>query len=210
MRTTSIRSSHAFPGLVAMSVLVAGAAACTFDPVHENEVAALGGSEGPYPAEGEYHRRGQPCLTCHGGKGPASSEFLLGGTVFMGTCDDPTNKATCDRSPAGNTRVRIRSASKGVKCFVTNAAGNFFVRKGTWDDFLFPYLVSIERDGKQRAMGSHSSRWGSCASCHKSDASSDSSGQVSILSDNSGIPADAKAVWPLPATYKQEVSCPTE
>ncbi len=205
MQITRISSASVF-FLASVAFFVLGA--CSFDPVHEDAVAALGASEGPYPAEGEFHRRGQPCLTCHGGKGPASSEFLLGGTVFMGTCNDPSNKAECDRSPAGNTYVRIRSANNGVRCLVTNAAGNFFVRKGEWDDFQFPYLVSIQRDGKApRVMGSHSSRWGSCASCHKSDAYSDSAGQVSLLSSNALIPPNSKAVWPLPVNYKQETSC---
>lgn len=186
---------------------VAALAACGFDPVHDNAVAALGGSEGPYPAEGQFHRRGQPCALCHSSKGPASSEFLLGGTVFLGTCDDPSNKATCNRAPAGNAHVRIRSATGATRCFVTNAAGNFFVRKEAWTDFEFPYLATVERDGNVRIMGSHAAREGSCAGCHKSSAGSDSPGQISLLTSNAAIPATAKAEWPLPATYKQEESC---
>lgn len=190
------------PSLLSLCVL--GGVACTLDPVHQDAVDALGGSEGPYPDETEFHRRGQPCVLCHGGKGPADTEFLLGGTVFWGKCDDPKKKDDCNRAPVGNAHVRIRSAVGAVRCFTTNAAGNFYVKKSDWSDFKFPYLATVEKDGTVRVMGSHASREGSCAACHKSEASQSSPGQIYMVSDKSSIPADAKAQWPAPSGYKQE------
>ncbi len=59
--------------LVAVAVLatLAVGGACGGDPVHDEEVAALGPEPGG-GAPGPEHRPGQPCLVCHGGSGPAS------------------------------------------------------------------------------------------------------------------------------------------
>src|SRR5690348_913971 len=58
-----------------------GASPSCSDPVHSDEVAALGPeADGVRP--GPLHRAGQPCMTCHGGSGPAGAVFAVAGTVF--------------------------------------------------------------------------------------------------------------------------------
>ena len=63
--------------------LLATLAACDTDPVHSSAVDALGPEVAGVP-KGPYHRAGQPCVTCHGGEGPASQQFVMAGTVFFG------------------------------------------------------------------------------------------------------------------------------
>ena len=58
-----------------------GAISC-YDPVHDQEVAALGG-EAPGVPQGPLHRPGQPCNVCHGGIGPANLRFSVAGTVYQ-------------------------------------------------------------------------------------------------------------------------------
>jgi hypothetical protein len=57
-----------------------GSFACV-DAVHEDAVKALGG-EAPGVSAGPLHRPGQPCVTCHGGSGPAKTQFSMAGTVY--------------------------------------------------------------------------------------------------------------------------------
>ncbi len=63
--------------ILALAIVAAalGAAASCSDPVHDSEVAALGG-ETDIP-QGEYHRAGQPCGVCHGQEGPAYARFVV-------------------------------------------------------------------------------------------------------------------------------------
>ena len=156
----------AFTGIVA---LVAVGNSCNLDPVHKNNVKALG-EEQPddYPPNSEYHRPGEPCALCHSKRGPADSEFVLAGTVFWGAdnYDRRVDKAY----------VRILDAAKAKKCYVTNCNGNFYVKKADFSDITFPILVSVERTtnpGKGdettlslRRMTSHIGREPSCATCH--------------------------------------------
>lgn len=141
---------------------------CNLDPVHRASVNSLGPeAEELYPPESEFHRPGEPCVLCHSSKGPASSEFVLGGTVFWG----PENyENRVDRA-----YVRIKDARKVPLCFVTNCNGNFFVRPEDFRGMTFPLLVSVERavepgrDEKTlviRRMSGHIGREGSCATCH--------------------------------------------
>jgi hypothetical protein len=122
-----------------------------------------------YPVESEYHRPGEPCALCHSSRGPADSEFVLGGTVFWGPDDYDAR--------VDNAYVRIVDANKAKRCFVTNCNGNFFVRKEEFERITFPLLVSVERTvnpGQQggentlviRRMSGHIGRESSCAVCH--------------------------------------------
>ncbi len=154
--------------VVTTLVLVSGAAGCNFDPVHDDAVQSLGEEASDvYPPESEYHRPGQPCTLCHSSSGPASSEFVLGGTVFWGPTDASRRVA--------NAYVRILDANRVTRCFVTNCNGNFFVRHEQFARLTFPLLVGIERTvdpGRDettlvlRRMTGHIGREGSCASCH--------------------------------------------
>lgn len=155
-----------FTGIVA---LVAVGSSCNLDPVHKNNVKALGAEQpDDYPPNSEYHRPGEPCALCHSTRGPADSQFVLAGTVFWGAdnYDRRVDKAY----------VRILDAAKAKKCYVTNCNGNFYVKKEDFSDITFPILVSVERTtnpGKGdettlslRRMTSHIGREASCATCH--------------------------------------------
>lgn len=155
----------AFTGIVA---LVAVGNSCNLDPVHKNNVKALG-EEKPddYPPESEFHRPGEPCALCHSTRGPADSEFVLAGTVFWG----PDNYSR----RVDKAYVRIVDGIKARRCFVTNCNGNFFVTRTDFPEITFPILVSVERTvdpGTKedpltiRRMASHIGREPSCATCH--------------------------------------------
>ena len=91
--------------LAGLSALVAIGSSCNLDPVHRSSVNLLGDEKAEdYPVESEYHRPGEPCALCHSDKGPASSVFVLGGTVFWGP-DSYANRV--DRA-----YVRIIDANK--------------------------------------------------------------------------------------------------
>ena len=150
--------------------LMAGAlvlgSSCTIDPVHDAAVKALGDEEPDIP-QGPYHRAGQPCLTCHGGQGPADTRLAIAGTVYLGA-DDTQKKSS---QGADKTLVRIKDANGSIKCFVTNCKGNFVVRPEDFPRLTFPLLTSIQKVAggvsKVRIMNSRIGREGSCAYCHK-------------------------------------------
>ncbi len=141
---------------------------CNLDPVHRTGVSSLGEEKSAdYPPESAYHRPGEPCALCHSGKGPADTQFVLGGTVFWGP---DAYDARVD-----NAYVRVLDANKTKRCFVTNCNGNFFVTADEFAKITFPLLVSVERTkdpGKDestlviRRMSSHIGREASCATCH--------------------------------------------
>ncbi len=162
-RGLALRSS-----LACMAVFALVGLSCTLDPVHATAVEQLGEERSDlYPPESEYHRPGEPCVLCHSNKGPASSEFALGGTVFWGPDD-------YDRR-VDQAYVRILDANNRPRCFVTNCNGNFYVRKSDISSLTFPLLVSVERTKnpgvdestmKIRRMTAHIGREPSCATCH--------------------------------------------
>ena len=67
--------------LIGLGLTLALASAC-YDPVHQDDVAALG-DEDPNVAPGAFHRPGQPCLTCHSGSGPGDAIFSIAGTAYQ-------------------------------------------------------------------------------------------------------------------------------
>jgi hypothetical protein len=50
--------------------------------------------------------------------------------------------------------------------FLTNAAGNFFVKRSEWD-FAFPLKTAVESNGARREMTTVVGRDASCATCHR-------------------------------------------
>jgi hypothetical protein len=155
-------------GSFAAMLLASFGSSCNLDPVNRAAVNALGPERDDlYLPESEFHRPGEPCVTCHSKAGPADSEFVLGGTIFWG----PKNY---DRRVDG-AFVRIRDV-RAPKCFVTNCSGNFYVRPKEFEGLTFPLLVSVERtedpyklDSKRlvlKEMGGHIGREPSCATCH--------------------------------------------
>ncbi len=145
---------------------VALVAACDEDPVHTAAVNALGPEVAGIP-KGEYHRAGQPCVTCHGGEGPAKEVFTMGGTVFYGP-------AAGSNVPVGvgNATVYLEDDSQSQFQVVTNCVGNFYIQPGDWPGHpQFPVTVTVqgapENTNLQVSMQSHIGRDGSCADCHQ-------------------------------------------
>ena len=130
------------------------------DPVHDAQVNALG-LETAGVAPGPLHRSGQPCLTCHGGDGPASAVFSIAGTIFK--------TADAREGIAGVTVTVSDSTASGAisKRTTTNAAGNFFF--GTDFTPVFP-LHDIQLDypslPSPQTMHTRVGRDGSCGTCH--------------------------------------------
>ena len=164
------RSTNLGARFLALAVVAAGlgAAASCSDPVHESEVAALGG-ETDIP-QGEYHRAGQPCGVCHGQEGPARLQFSLAGTVFLGP--------DC-RVGAGGAHVLIID-SEGHQPpgeVVTNCVGNFEIAQDVWAP-EFPILAWVQDGDITKKMMSHVSRETACNQCHKDPNSDDAPGHI--------------------------------
>ena len=147
------------------------------DQVHAQDVAALG-PESPGVAKGPLHRPGQPCLACHGGSGPASAQFSVGGTVYL---------TQGGGAPAPGTQVMIEDIDGQVWTVTANAAGNFFV---TVSDFAPHYPTQMQvtsSDGSvSQQMLTHVGRDGSCADCHTPTAEPTSPGPVYLNAAGDG------------------------
>src|SRR5882672_2217914 len=117
--------------LLGTSVVLALAAACG-DPTHQDSVAALGPEAQGVPP-GPNHRPGQPCLACHGGSGPASRQFSIGGTVYL-TQRTPyaDGGAPPLSAPAVGAAVMLTDSKSSTRTVATNAAGNFFIPLSDW------------------------------------------------------------------------------
>jgi hypothetical protein len=136
------------------------------DPVHADEVAALGG-EAPGVPRGPLHRPGQPCLVCHAGR------FSVAGTVFV----DAT-----DRSPAVGAEVRLTDSQGNAYSAHTNEAGNFYVQPGQFTP-VYPMKVAVAWSGVTVNMTADVGREGSCAKCHSDPPGPSSAGHVYIPAD---------------------------
>ena len=125
------------------------------DLVHEDKVQALGG-ETPGLPPGPLHRPGQPCVTCHGGSGPASLQLSIAGTVYV------TQGAS---DPAVGAQVQIKDINGTILNAKTNESGNFYVTPGEWQP-KYPLQIQVSLNSSQQAMISVINRDGSCADCH--------------------------------------------
>jgi hypothetical protein len=164
-------------GTVALAAVLAPFA-CV-DTVHTDAVQALG-PEDPGVSPGPLHRPGQPCVTCHGGSGPAHTQFSMGGTVYA-----------VDRSsqPAVGAIVSLEDVTGATYNATTNSAGNFYM---TLSQFSPQYPVSVMQvtsaDGSQnQAMTTLINRDGSCADCHANPRGPDSEGPI-YLAPAGGTP----------------------
>ena len=135
---------------------VASLVACV-DVVHEDQVQALGGEQPGVPV-GPLHRPGQPCLVCHGGSGPASSQFSIAGTITM-TQGQP--------GPASGAQVVIEDISGSIVTLTTNPAGNFYVPLQDWSPQYPLQVNSVSLGDNSQVMTTHIGREGSCAGCHQ-------------------------------------------
>jgi hypothetical protein len=137
------------------------------DPVHDRAVEALG-QEAPGVPVGPLHRPGQPCLTCHGGDGPADSEFSVAGTAYMFAYTD---------DPAQNVSVILNDVQGRAISVGTNQVGNFFVNAGDWEPH-YPLQTWLVFGNIQSQMQTVIARSGSCADCHTKPAAVTSPGHV--------------------------------
>ena len=145
---------------VAVAMLGASGSASCFDPVHSDDVKALGGEVNGV-STGPRHRPGQPCLVCHGGHGPGSPEFSIAGTIY-GVRADP--------EALPGVTVVLQDASGGPPHSVlSNEAGNFYIAVDSWAP-VFPISVTLQdaraEKGGVKEMVSTIGRNGSCAFCH--------------------------------------------
>lgn len=152
------------------------AVACN-DPVHDANVDALGG-EAPGVPKGPYHRPGQPCLTCHGGEGPASFVMSFAGTVYA---------HLAGKAPAWNAIVRVVDANERTYETRTNQVGNFWIPAGRFEP-IFPVsaalTLTVGSVTYPRVMQTTMRLDGSCNGCHSGPPSAGSPGQLFVLPDS--------------------------
>jgi len=155
------------------------------DPVHNAQVDALGPETGGGP--GPTHRAGQPCLTCHGGQGPADVEFAVAGTVYQ----------LPDAGAPGYEGVVVavfdatQDADGGTpKTARTNTVGNFYIRSADWSPVFPLHDVTLGVDGSQfqPVMKTRVGRDGSCGTCHFDPAGTGSPGHVYFASEPGDLP----------------------
>jgi hypothetical protein len=150
----------------AIVVVLSGASSSCIDPVHSDDVSALGPEEQGV-REGPTHRPGQPCRACHGGQGPGKPEFTIAGTVYL---------SRGSGLPAVGTTVEISDSTNSMvlKTLVTNEVGNFYISTDDWKPGpTFPLFIRL-RDGRAdvagvKEMQTPIGRNGGCAFCHYGD-----------------------------------------
>ena len=161
-----------------LMVLVAGAGAAAslasvscVDEAHSEAVAALGPETG---SPGPEHRPGQPCVTCHGGSGPASFQFSVGGTVYLNQGGG---------APAPGASVQIEDIDGQIYRVTANATGNFYVALSDFAPRYPTQMAVTSSDGSLTLqMLTHVGRDGSCADCHAATEGPNSAGPVYLNS----------------------------
>ncbi len=146
-------------------VALIAVASCA-DPEHQAQVDALG-PEPASPGPGPTHRPGQPCLTCHGGDGPAKAQFAVAGTIFQ--------TAARGAAPLVNGNVLVYDATtdgtdgQTPHQSSTNAAGNFYFDASAWSPVFPLHDITLDFTGiapPRPKMHTRVGRNGSCATCH--------------------------------------------
>jgi hypothetical protein len=167
-----------FVGLPALAVSGALAGAC--DPVHDDQVSALG-NDPTGQRNGQFHRAGQPCCACHttSGIGGGPRDFSVAGTLFL--------RASDTQGLAG-AQVTLTSTGGATYVTTTNQVGNFFIPRSEWQP-VFPMGVTVTYQGSTAVMQTHVGREGSCAGCHHDPPGPDSPGHVYFINDVDGGPS---------------------
>jgi hypothetical protein len=144
-------------------VFAATVSASCFDPVHSDDVAALGGEKAGV-REGPTHRPGQPCLVCHGGSGPGSPEFEIAGTIYESSLDPS--------APAEGVEIVVTDVTgKVIPLPASNRAGNFYLEKDR-QTLYYPLTIELrsplitDQPAGSKVMVSPIGRNGGCAFCH--------------------------------------------
>jgi hypothetical protein len=156
----------------ALFTLLLGLGMAGCDPVHADDIAALGG-ETPGVPPGPMHRPGQPCVVCHdsGGKSP---ELSVAGTVF--------ESQSSSEGVSGVTVLMTDSAGSSYSA-TTNSAGNFLVTPSQWTPTYPITSTQLQAGHVTVVMYSEIGRNGSCAGCHSypAPAGPSSPGRVSVV-----------------------------
>jgi hypothetical protein len=169
--------------ILALFTLTAIASACALlgacDPVHQDQIAKLGGERAGVP-KGPLHRPGQPCLVCHGGKGPGSPDFTVAGTIY---------RQRDSLTPAVGAQVLMTDAFGRSFTAITNQAGNFYLRSAQFDP-AYPLSVKLCTGAgcdpladppTAMPMKTHIGREGSCAACHTDPEGRSSAGHIYLV-----------------------------
>ncbi len=146
------------------------------DATHDDQVAALG-PEDPDGPPGPFHRPGQPCLTCHGGSGPASKQFSVGGTIYA---------LEGQPAPAVGATVQIEDIAGRVGTAQSNRVGNFYLTEPEWTP-TYPTLPQVTLGGVNQQMITHVGVDGSCAGCHQDPAGPTSAGHIYIMTSTATV-----------------------
>lgn len=151
--------------LVAVLGLAALAGSC--DPVHEQAMDDLG-PEAPGIPRGPTHRAGQPCLVCHGERGPEGPTMSVAGTIF---------RAREGRVGVAGATVKLTDATGETREYPTNEVGTFYVEKKYWAP-VFPLTAKVAFAGTEVEMLTPINVDGSCGSCHRDPAARDAVGHI--------------------------------
>jgi len=169
-----------------VTVLAAALAWSCSDPVHDAQVAALGPEAAGVPT-GPTHRPGKPCLTCHGDQGPANLELSVAGTIYQ--------TAAPDSPPLAGGTVTIFDATQQAeggapRTVVTNAAGNFYLRRSEWSPIYPLHDISVTFPGIDTPTVMHTvvGREGSCGSCHFDPKGPNTHGHVYMVLEATDFP----------------------
>ncbi len=172
--TCSLARGLLLPGALLLPLL-----SCSFDPVVNDAVAALGG-EAPGVRRGPTHRPGQPCLLCHDGAIGDPPAFSVAGTIYQ----VPSNAV-----PASGAIVSFTDATGSTKTATTNTVGNFYLTPSQWNPtFPLSGITVVNTAGVKVTMQSSVGWSGGCSTCHFDPAGPGSPGHVCIYLDDGGVP----------------------
>jgi mono/diheme cytochrome c family protein len=166
------------------------------DPVHDQEVAALG-PENPKIPQGQYHRAGQPCTVCHGPEGPAQTQFALAGTVFWQPYGSGTNQGSVG---ANGAAIGIVDDLGKTTLITSNCVGNFWVTSAAFSP-AFPLLAEEYPPGSTTGipMPTEIGRAGSCGECHSDPPNYDAAGHIYLTTGElpEGVQTGAQGSCPV-------------
>jgi hypothetical protein len=155
--------------IVPISLLLAGCVLATSPEEAEREALPKIGEDGD-----EFHRPGQPCLTCHRDDyNPGGDTFVVAGTIYR--------RATDLDGVEGAEVIMVDAAGREMTA-LTNRVGNFMVEVGGSGDAPrqrgdgrlrvpwnpeFPLQIRVRLGSLEQEMESFAWRDGSCGGCHQ-------------------------------------------
>jgi len=166
--------------LLPLLVGLALATGSCFQDVTHDELVSSRGPEAHGVSPGPNHRPGQPCLTCHGGSGPAGQQFSVAGTVYTNqTVLSADGGVGPPSPPAVGATVTMTDSRDSKHTATTNEVGNFYVPLSQWAPVApiggvttgeagldTSRAIQVSLGSKYALMYSHVGRDGSCADCH--------------------------------------------